>query len=142
MTSPRGEWPGAESNCRHRGFQPRALPTELPGLGRYETWQMSEPGLVSGVLILATRAASVPVAPMSLRAMVVDRSMGGADRIGGRMNEGHNQLCGSPEWAAYLASDVRPQVLDGVDLGGHLIEAGPGFGVATDVLRTKVDRVT
>ena len=24
-------WPGAESNCRHRGFQPRALPTELPG---------------------------------------------------------------------------------------------------------------
>jgi hypothetical protein len=21
---------GAESNCRHRGFQPRALPTELP----------------------------------------------------------------------------------------------------------------
>src|SRR5207247_918468 len=26
----RGEWRGAESNCRHRGFQPRALPTELP----------------------------------------------------------------------------------------------------------------
>ena len=24
-------WPGADSNCRHRGFQPRALPTELPG---------------------------------------------------------------------------------------------------------------
>src|ERR1019366_4954714 len=25
------EWPGAESNCRHRDFQSRALPTELPG---------------------------------------------------------------------------------------------------------------
>ena len=25
-------WRGAESNCRHRGFQPRALPTELPRL--------------------------------------------------------------------------------------------------------------
>src|SRR5439155_2029370 len=25
-----GWWRGAESNCRHRGFQPRALPTELP----------------------------------------------------------------------------------------------------------------
>ena len=30
---PRG-WPGADSNCRHRGFQPRALPTELPGPSR------------------------------------------------------------------------------------------------------------
>ena len=29
--SDRRSWPGAESNCRHRGFQPRALPSELPG---------------------------------------------------------------------------------------------------------------
>ena len=28
------EWPGAESNRRHRDFQSRALPTELPGRGR------------------------------------------------------------------------------------------------------------
>src|SRR5438128_6891916 len=27
----RGEWPGAESNCRHADFQSAALPTELPG---------------------------------------------------------------------------------------------------------------
>ena len=27
------EWPGAELNRRHRDFQSRALPTELPGLG-------------------------------------------------------------------------------------------------------------
>ncbi len=26
-----GWWPGAELNCRHRDFQSRALPTELPG---------------------------------------------------------------------------------------------------------------
>src|SRR5438128_108901 len=26
-----GEWPGAESNCRHADFQSAALPTELPG---------------------------------------------------------------------------------------------------------------
>ena len=28
-------WPGADSNCRHRDFQSRALPTELPGLISY-----------------------------------------------------------------------------------------------------------
>ena len=28
------------------------------------------------------------------------------------------------------------------DLGDHLIEVGPGFGLATDILRTKVDRIT
>src|SRR5688572_26958050 len=32
MRAPGGRgWPGAESNCRHRDFQSRALPTELPG---------------------------------------------------------------------------------------------------------------
>src|SRR5262245_44529745 len=28
-----GQWPGAESNCRHADFQSAALPTELPGRG-------------------------------------------------------------------------------------------------------------
>jgi hypothetical protein len=27
------KWPGPESNRRHLGFQPSALPTELPGRG-------------------------------------------------------------------------------------------------------------
>ena len=58
------------------------------------------------------------------------------------MNEGHEELCSSAEWAEYLASDVLPRVLIGIDLGDHLIEVGPGFGLATDVLRTKVDRIT
>ena len=58
------------------------------------------------------------------------------------MNQGHNELCGSPEWAEYLATDVLPKVMGGVDLGDHLIEVGPGFGLATDVLKTTVERVT
>src|SRR4029453_15297759 len=32
-------WPGADSNCRHRGFQPRALPTELPGPRQTDFWR-------------------------------------------------------------------------------------------------------
>ena len=58
------------------------------------------------------------------------------------MNEGHEQLCSSDDWAEYLATEVLPKVLTGTDLGRHLIEVGPGFGRATDVLRTKVDQVT
>ena len=33
------------------------------------------------------------------------------------MNEGHEQLCSSPEWGEYLATEVLPDVLAGVDLG-------------------------
>ena len=58
------------------------------------------------------------------------------------MNEAHEELCSSAGWAEYLAEDALPRVLRDVDLGQHLIEVGPGFGLATDVLRTKVDRVT
>ena len=54
------------------------------------------------------------------------------------MNEGHNEFCSSPGWAEYLRSDVLPLVLDGVDLGQDMIEVGPGFGLATDVLRLRV----
>lgn len=58
------------------------------------------------------------------------------------MNEGHNELCSSPEWAEYLRTDVLPVVLDGVDLGPELVEVGPGFGLATDVLRLRVASLT
>src|SRR5712691_380068 len=34
----RDEWPGAELNRRHRDFQSRALPTELPGPRRRSTF--------------------------------------------------------------------------------------------------------
>jgi SAM-dependent methyltransferase len=58
------------------------------------------------------------------------------------MNEDHNELCSSPAWAEHLTTDVLPKVIDGVQLGRHLLEAGPGFGLATDILRLRVERVT
>jgi SAM-dependent methyltransferase len=58
------------------------------------------------------------------------------------LNEGHEELCGSRGWAEYLATHVLPKVLNGADLGEHLIEVGPGFGMATEVLMTKVPRIT
>lgn len=58
------------------------------------------------------------------------------------MNEEHLALCSSPQWAAYLADELLPWVLDGCQLGDHLLEVGPGPGLATDILRRLVARVT
>jgi SAM-dependent methyltransferase len=58
------------------------------------------------------------------------------------MNEAHDELCSSPGWAEYLRTEVLPLVLDGNDLGEEMIEVGPGFGLATDVLRHRVTDLT
>jgi SAM-dependent methyltransferase len=57
------------------------------------------------------------------------------------MNEQHDQLCPSPEWAAYLQGEVLPAVADGRDLGAALLEVGPGPGASTDWLRHRVERL-
>jgi ubiquinone/menaquinone biosynthesis C-methylase UbiE len=58
------------------------------------------------------------------------------------MNEAHEELCSSDEWGAYLATEVVPRAIGAADLGDHLLEIGPGFGMATDVLRGQVERIT
>jgi SAM-dependent methyltransferase len=54
------------------------------------------------------------------------------------MNENHARVCGSPEWAEYLQTEVLPVVTRDVDLGAEMLEIGPGPGAATDWLRHKV----
>jgi SAM-dependent methyltransferase len=54
------------------------------------------------------------------------------------MNEAHNELCSSPGWADYLRTEVLPLVLEEIDLGQGMLEVGPGFGLATDILRLRV----
>lgn len=58
------------------------------------------------------------------------------------MNETHLKLCSSAEWAETVERWIIPWVLDSVDLGDDVIEVGPGPGLTTDVLRTKVRRLT
>lgn len=58
------------------------------------------------------------------------------------MNEEHLALCSSPQWAAYLADDLLPWVLDSHELGDDLLEVGPGPGLTTDILRHLAGRVT
>jgi SAM-dependent methyltransferase len=57
------------------------------------------------------------------------------------MNENHRQLCPSPEWAAFIQSDVLPVLAQHAELGEEMLEVGPGPGAATDWLRHRVKRL-
>jgi SAM-dependent methyltransferase len=57
------------------------------------------------------------------------------------MNRLHRWYCRSGAWAARVRDEL-PQVLDGAELGDEVLEVGPGPGLTTDLLRTRVPRVT
>lgn len=57
------------------------------------------------------------------------------------VNENHQRLCPSPEWAAYLEEEILPQVAGSVDLGEDMLEIGPGPGASTGWLRQQVRRL-
>ena len=57
------------------------------------------------------------------------------------MNEAHQKLLGTAEWAAYLQEEILSVVTQGVDLGEDLLELGPGPGAATEWLRHRVRRL-
>jgi ubiquinone/menaquinone biosynthesis C-methylase UbiE len=58
------------------------------------------------------------------------------------MNADHENLCGSPEWAAWLQSEILPAVTAGMDLGNQMLEIGPGPGAATAWLCERVASLT
>jgi len=57
------------------------------------------------------------------------------------MNAFHRWLCQSSFWKAGLEK-LLPWVLEGTDLGDHVLEIGPGPGLTTDLLRTRIPRMT
>ena len=57
------------------------------------------------------------------------------------MNAVHRWLCQSSSWKAGL-ENLLPWALEGVDLGDHILEIGPGPGLTTDLLRTRVPNIT
>jgi len=58
------------------------------------------------------------------------------------MNENHAQVCGSPEWAAYLQDEILPSLTQHADLGDEMLEIGRGPGAATSWLRDRVKKLT
>jgi SAM-dependent methyltransferase len=57
------------------------------------------------------------------------------------MNRLHRWYCRSDAWAARVRDEL-PRALRGVELGDEVLEVGPGPGLTTDMLRTRVPRVT
>ncbi|MBO0775680.1 MAG: class I SAM-dependent methyltransferase [Actinobacteria bacterium] len=58
------------------------------------------------------------------------------------MNRYHQRVCSSRRWAAQLADSVLPAALDGVDLGGQVLELGPGYGAGTRPLASRTVTLT
>ncbi len=57
------------------------------------------------------------------------------------MNLFHRWFCNSKGWADSM-QQYLPRMLEHADLGDDLLEIGPGPGVTTDILRTRVAHVT
>jgi ubiquinone/menaquinone biosynthesis C-methylase UbiE len=57
------------------------------------------------------------------------------------VNENHQRLCPSPEWAEFLHTQVLPWLAERAEIGPELIEVGPGPGASTEWLRHRVRRL-
>jgi ubiquinone/menaquinone biosynthesis C-methylase UbiE len=58
------------------------------------------------------------------------------------MNAEHLKRCSSDDWRKHLTENLLPWVVADRHLGEHMLEVGPGPGLTTDLLRTKVARLT
>ena len=58
------------------------------------------------------------------------------------MNRLENWFCGSPLWRGFTRRHLLPWVLEGADLGEHVLEVGAGFGAATEELQRRTPRLT
>jgi SAM-dependent methyltransferase len=58
------------------------------------------------------------------------------------MNRLHHWYCSREAWKRHVREDLVPAALDGVELGDDVLEVGPGFGPATDVLSARPGRLT
>jgi ubiquinone/menaquinone biosynthesis C-methylase UbiE len=58
------------------------------------------------------------------------------------MNEGHLQICASPEWKEALRDIILPFALGDARLGDDVLEVGPGPGMTTDLLMPEIPKLT
>ncbi len=58
------------------------------------------------------------------------------------MNLLHRWLCSSSRWKTTVERYALPWTLDGLDIGANVLEIGPGYGAATEVLERSVRQLT
>jgi SAM-dependent methyltransferase len=58
------------------------------------------------------------------------------------MNLIHRWLCSSARWKKVVETYILPWTLEGLNLGSDILEVGPGPGASTDLLHTRVARLT
>jgi ubiquinone/menaquinone biosynthesis C-methylase UbiE len=58
------------------------------------------------------------------------------------VNAEHLRLCASADWAETVEREILPWALGDRQLGGDVLEIGPGPGLTTDVLRARVPKLT
>jgi ubiquinone/menaquinone biosynthesis C-methylase UbiE len=54
------------------------------------------------------------------------------------VNRIHNRICASARWQRRVEQDLVPWGIEGVELGGRVLEIGPGLGATTRVLAQRV----
>src|SRR3989454_5728462 len=58
------------------------------------------------------------------------------------MNRFETWFCGSPFWRYVTRRQLLPWILEGSEVGGHVLELGAGLGAATEEVRSRAARVT
>jgi ubiquinone/menaquinone biosynthesis C-methylase UbiE len=58
------------------------------------------------------------------------------------VNRLHHWYCDRDAWKRHVREELVPPALAGLELGDDVLEVGPGFGPATEVLAARAPRVT
>jgi ubiquinone/menaquinone biosynthesis C-methylase UbiE len=58
------------------------------------------------------------------------------------VNRAHHWYCAREAWKRHVREELVPPALEGLELGDSILEVGPGFGPATEVLAGAAGRLT
>jgi SAM-dependent methyltransferase len=58
------------------------------------------------------------------------------------MNRLHHWYCNREAWKRHVREELVPPAIAGLELGDDVLEVGPGFGPATEVLARRAERLT